>query len=77
MYLRRSLSSTLINMARTLCDWSRKDLEKNSEKLSYLVADAQFFCRNCARSANTKKVLCKPAALAIQFVGSSCDESWR
>lgn len=50
-------------MGKTLCDWSKGDLEKHPDKLWELVRDPQFYCRKCARVANTSKVLCKPRKL--------------
>lgn len=46
-------------MAKTICDWSRKDLEKKSAKLWALTHDPCYFCAKCGRVANTKKALCK------------------
>jgi hypothetical protein len=50
-------------MAKTLCDWSKKDLEKRADELAKLVRDPTWYCRKCARVANTPKVLCKPRRL--------------
>jgi hypothetical protein len=50
-------------MAKTLCDWSKGKIEKHADKLLELVLDPSFFCRNCARVANTPKVLCEPRRL--------------
>jgi hypothetical protein len=50
-------------MAKTLCDWSKRDLRKHSDKLLELVRDPRFYCGRCARVANTAKVLCKPRRL--------------
>jgi hypothetical protein len=50
-------------MAKTLCDWKKKDLEHKAGHLAELVRDPRFYCRKCARSANTAKVLCKPRKL--------------
>ena len=47
-------------MAKTLCDWSRGKIEKHADKLLELVREPSFFCRKCARVANTPKVLCEP-----------------
>jgi hypothetical protein len=47
-------------MAKTLCDWSKKDIERDFDKLCELVTPAKFVCRKCTRSAATSKVLCKP-----------------
>ncbi len=49
-------------MAKTICDFSKKDLEKHPEKLQELTRDACFYCRKCGRVANTKKALCKAAS---------------
>lgn len=50
-------------MAKTLCDWSKRDLRKHADELLALVDKPNFFCRKCARVANTPKVLCKPCRL--------------
>lgn len=46
-------------VGKTICDWSKKDLEKKSEKLRALTINATHYCRKCGRVANTKKALCK------------------
>lgn len=46
-------------MAKTLCDWSKRDIEKKAEKLYSIVRDPKFICRKCARVANQYQVLCK------------------
>jgi len=50
-------------MAKTLCDWSKKDIEKHWEALCKLVENPKFICRKCARSASIAKVLCKPRTI--------------
>lgn len=50
-------------MAKTLCDWSKKDLEKRADTLAAIVREPRWYCRKCARVANTSKVLCKPCRL--------------
>ena len=50
-------------MGKTLCDWSKKDLEKHADELAKIVRDPRFYCRKCARSAHSSKVLCKPGKL--------------
>ena len=46
-------------MAKTICDWSKKDLEEKSDQLLAITREPTFYCRKCGRVANTKKVLCK------------------
>ena len=46
-------------MAKTICDFSKKDLENNSGLLFKLTRDPTFYCKKCGRVANTKKALCK------------------
>ena len=53
-------------MAKTICDWSRKDLEKKAEKLYALICNPSFYCRKCGRVANTKKVLCKAKGFPVR-----------
>jgi hypothetical protein len=50
-------------VAKTLCDWSEKDIEKKAAKLAELLLSPRFLCRRCARAAARSKVLCKPARL--------------
>ncbi len=47
-------------MGKTLCDWSKKDIEKRFDELCRLTADPRFICRKCARSAHEAHHLCKP-----------------
>lgn len=56
-------------MAKTLCDWSKSDIEKHAGKLFRLTRDPSFFCKKCARVANTAKVLCKPARFPKEAEG--------
>jgi hypothetical protein len=53
----------VLAMAKTLCDWSKRDISKHVDKLLELVDPPRFFCRKCARVANISKVLCKPSRL--------------
>jgi hypothetical protein len=50
-------------MAKTLCDWSRKDIAKKPEKLARLIDHPRFYCAKCARAANDAKSLCKARKL--------------
>ena len=47
-------------MAKTLCDWKKSDIANRQDELEALIADPQFICHKCARSACSKRVLCKP-----------------
>ncbi len=47
-------------MAKTLCEWSKRDLEKHTGKFYKLVREPRYYCSKCAGVANTSKVLCKP-----------------
>jgi hypothetical protein len=60
-------------MAKTLCDWKKSELEKHPDKLFALVKNPQFYCRKCARVANTSKVLCKPRKLPGEAERSHSD----
>jgi hypothetical protein len=65
-------------MAKTLCDWSRGKIEKHADKLLELVREPSFFCRKCARVANTPKVLCEPRRLPVAApLGKEADGSDR
>jgi len=57
--LRIILIKLTLCMAKTICDFSKKDLEKEPQLLFELTRDPQFYCQKCGRVANTKKVLCK------------------
>lgn len=48
-------------MGKTICEWSKKDLEKDNVRLYKITKDATFYCSKCGRVANKKKALCKPA----------------
>jgi hypothetical protein len=47
-------------MGESLCDWSKHEIKERAAELLELTRDATFFCRKCARVANTPHVLCKP-----------------
>jgi len=50
-------------MAKTLCDWSKKDIEKEFDALCAIVHDPRYICRKCTRAAHISKHLCKPRKL--------------
>lgn len=47
-------------MPKTLCEWTKRDLEKHTDKFYELVRNPRYYCNKCACVANTSKVLCKP-----------------
>lgn len=57
-------------MAKTLCDWSKKDILNNSEKLARIVSDPHFYCAKCARAANDPKRLCKARRIPLLSAAS-------
>lgn len=48
---------------KTLCDYSKKDIEKNHKKIAALVSDPKFLCEKCARAVNDKRYICKPVKI--------------
>ena len=44
----------------TLCDWSRRDLERHFDLLCEIVAHPRYVCTKCGRAADERKWLCKP-----------------
>lgn len=51
-------------MSRTLCDWSKKDIQRYASKLLDIVSPQVFLCEKCARTACEKKYLCRPREIA-------------
>jgi hypothetical protein len=68
-------------MAKTLCDWTKKSIEKRREELVRLVSAPQYVCAKCARVANSKRVLCRATKLpvappvAVRFRGQVSDSA--
>lgn len=52
-------------MAKTLCDWSKKDIEKHALKLLKIVTPQRFICLKCARTANDRHFLCRGVDLDV------------
>ena len=47
-------------VAKTLCDWNRKDIEKHFDLLCEITSRPRYSCLKCAASAHESKHLCKP-----------------
>lgn len=50
-------------MARTLCEWDKRDIERDLERLAGVIGVPRYVCRKCARSAQEDRHLCKPTRL--------------
>jgi hypothetical protein len=48
---------------KTMCKWSKSDIEKRFDKFKDLVGEPTHACANCGRVARKKKALCKSRAL--------------
>lgn len=48
---------------RTLCGWSKSDIEEQLTLLARVTHTPQYACRKCARVASSPKQLCKPVDL--------------
>jgi hypothetical protein len=48
---------------KTLCRIKAKDFDDLEKKIKDLVREPTHVCRNCARAANKKRVLCNPVKL--------------
>lgn len=46
-----------------MCDLSKKDFEKISEKVTIIVSNPRYICKKCLRVANVDERLCKPHKL--------------
>lgn len=51
-------------MSHTLCDWSKKDIERHADRLLEIVMPQNFLCLKCARTACDEKYLCRPMSIA-------------
>ncbi len=49
-------------MAKPLCEL-KKSLKKDTKAYSLLIRSPTHVCRKCGRSANSKRLLCKPTKL--------------
>jgi len=44
---------------KSICDWDKKDIEKNLKEIASQVSKPKYVCRKCARVARDEKLLCK------------------
>ena len=51
-------------MGRTLCDWSKKDIERHALELLSIVTPQNWLCQKCARTACDERYLCRPKEIA-------------
>lgn len=50
-------------MSKTLCDWSKKDIERHASELLAIVTPQKFICFKCAGTACEKHYLCRPECI--------------
>ena len=50
-------------MGKTLCDWSKKEIERHTAELLTIVTPQRFICFKCARTACEKHYLCRPESV--------------
>ena len=58
-------------MARSLCKWKKKEIEKGVHELAHIIDKPRFICKDCARAANDKGYLCKPIKLPLTHLPSA------
>lgn len=51
-------------MSRTLCDWSKKDIQRHAEELLQIVTPQLYLCEKCARTACDDRYLCRGVEIA-------------
>ena len=49
---------------KKMCAWKKKDIEADFDTLLDVVRSPKFVCTKCARVADQKACLCKPAKIA-------------
>ena len=48
---------------KNLCEWDKKEIEKNLSVLVPLVLKPKYICPKCARVASDQDILCKSRKL--------------
>ena len=56
-------AALVYDMSKTLCDWSKKDIERHAAELLEIVTPQHFICFKCARTACEKNYLCRPESI--------------
>jgi len=51
-------------MAKNLCKWSKREIDKDFEAYAKQVKNASHVCMKCGRAAKGRKPLCKPRAIS-------------
>ena len=49
---------------KTLCDFSKSEVQQNLPELINIVANPKYICRKCARAVNKEEYLCKPVKIS-------------
>ena len=60
---RSKKGAALPEKIKKLCKWSKSKYTKDLKVLREIVQEPEFYCKDCGRVANDKKLLCKPAKL--------------
>lgn len=53
----------IVRMSKTLCDWSKKEIERHAGELLSIVTPQNYMCFKCARTACAKHYLCRPESI--------------
>ena len=48
---------------KSLCDFTKSDLDKFNKELRLLVKKPKYICKKCFRACSEKEYLCKPTKL--------------
>jgi hypothetical protein len=51
---------------KSLCECSKKEVEKRLAEIMRLVDRPRYICCKCARAANDKELLCKPRKIKVR-----------
>ena len=48
------------NINKTLCDFTKSDIDKYKKEIKKIVSNPKFMCKKCMRASSEKDLLCKP-----------------